>query len=390
VLSRGAGAADYRDMRLWHASTLPVAISASLLCVCAPALALPDTPGGAPAPAAPAAPAPAWPAPQSQAGPSPRPRAGPPAHPLLGELRVAQSASAGRPPSVTLRVQDTGVASVDLQVSLLSGSPAHAALVARLGWAPAGHTLRVTWPARFTLAAGTYVLNVSGHDSRGEALLAGAHAPLSVKLVLRAGVRRRAARPAHRAHPAPSAAPHAPAPAPAPVPGGVPAAGAAPPSGTAPAAGVPSPAQSAAEGAVFPVAGPHNFGGPENAFGAPRGSYTHQGQDVLTAEGTAVVAPLDGTIESTSYQEGGAGYYAVEHTAVGLSFFFAHCEAGSLAVAAGQQVAAGALLCRAGQTGDATAPHLHFEIWLDGWRTAAGYPIDPLPYLQAWEAHGAA
>ena len=34
--------------------------------------------------------------------------------------------------------------------------------------------------------------------------------------------------------------------------------------------GVPSPAQTAADGAVFPVAGAHNFGGPENRFGAAR------------------------------------------------------------------------------------------------------------------------
>jgi murein DD-endopeptidase MepM/ murein hydrolase activator NlpD len=157
--------------------------------------------------------------------------------------------------------------------------------------------------------------------------------------------------------------------------------------GRAPDAHSPSagPPQSAAEGAVFPVAGAHNFGGPENAFGAPREGYSHQGQDILTEEGTPVLAPYAGTIESTSYQEGGAGYYAVEHTTVGFDFFFAHCEAGSLAVSAEQQVSAGQLLCRAGQTGDATTPHLDFEIWLQGWRTAHGYPINPLPYLEAWE-----
>ncbi len=131
------------------------------------------------------------------------------------------------------------------------------------------------------------------------------------------------------------------------------------------------PAQSAADGAVFPVAGAHNFGGPENLFGAPRDGYLHQGQDVLTAEGTPVVAPLAGTILTTSYQAGGAGYYAVEHTSVGFDFMFAHCEASSLAVSTGQAVAAGQALCKAGQTGDATAPHLHFEIWVEAGRRRA-------------------
>ena len=35
--------------------------------------------------------------------------------------------------------------------------------------------------------------------------------------------------------------------------------------------------------AVFPVAGPHNFGGPENRYGAPRAGHIHEGQDILTA-----------------------------------------------------------------------------------------------------------
>jgi murein DD-endopeptidase MepM/ murein hydrolase activator NlpD len=161
-----------------------------------------------------------------------------------------------------------------------------------------------------------------------------------------------------------------------------------PPPSSPPPAGVPTPAQLAADGAVFPVAGPHSYGGPENRFGAPRAGYTHQGQDVLTAEGTPVIAPLAGEIVTAGYQAGGAGYYVVLHTHTAFDFMFAHCQAGSLAVGSGVAVATGQQLCRAGQTGDATAPHLHLEMWVGGWRTAAGYPIDPLPYLQALDRSG--
>jgi murein DD-endopeptidase MepM/ murein hydrolase activator NlpD len=161
----------------------------------------------------------------------------------------------------------------------------------------------------------------------------------------------------------------------------------APPANPPP--GVPTPAQTVAEGALFPVLGPHSFGGPENRFGAAREGHVHEGQDVLASEGLQVVAPLAGTIVTTSYQAGGAGWYAAEQTVNGLSFFYAHCQASSLAVSAGQSVTAGQAICKVGQTGDATGPHLHLEIWVGGWQAKGGYPIDPLAYLEAWEvAHG--
>jgi len=96
---------------------------------------------------------------------------------------------------------------------------------------------------------------------------------------------------------------------------------------------------------------------------------------------------MAGVIASTSYQTGGAGYYIVEHTGVGFDFMFAHCQAQSTQVSPGQVLSAGQPLCKAGQTGDATAPHLHFEIWVGGWQAHGGQPLDPLPYLEAWE-HG--
>jgi murein DD-endopeptidase MepM/ murein hydrolase activator NlpD len=158
----------------------------------------------------------------------------------------------------------------------------------------------------------------------------------------------------------------------------------APPAGQAP--GVPTPAQTVAAGAVFPVRGPHSFGGPENRFGAGRAGHVHEGQDVLAAEGLPDAAPLAGTVLTTGFQAGGAGWYVVEHTAGPFDFFFAHCRSGSIQVSTGQVVPAGQTLCQVGQTGDATGPHLHFEMWVGGWQAPGGHPIDPLPYLQAWEA----
>jgi murein DD-endopeptidase MepM/ murein hydrolase activator NlpD len=232
-------------------------------------------------------------------------------------------------------------------------------LLAPLGWIRTGRTITVRWPRDARLNAGSYRVSLSAHDHGSGTLLRRAHASGVATLTVLA----------------PVAPPPPPAPAPAPTP-------------VVTEEGVPTPAQTAASGAVFPVAGPHNFGGPEARFGAPRGNHIHQGQDVLTAEGTPIVAPMAGTILTASYQAGGAGYYIAEHSPV-FDFMFAHCQAESLTVVTGQSVSAGQVLCRAGQTGAATTPHLHFEMWVGGWHaSAASHPIDPLPYLEAWERPG--
>jgi murein DD-endopeptidase MepM/ murein hydrolase activator NlpD len=192
-------------------------------------------------------------------------------------------------------------------------------------------------------------------------------------------------RPSHPRSPKKPASKPKPKPKPAPKPAPEPAP--KPPAGETPS-GLPTPAQTVADGAVFPVrGGPHSFGGPENRFGAPRAGHIHEGQDILAAEGLSDVAPLAGTIITTGNQPGAAGWYVAEHTPIGFDLFFAHCEANSIDVTEGQAVKPGTELCKLGSTGDATAPHLHFEMWVGGWQAKGGHPFDPLPYLEAWEGH---
>lgn len=282
------------------------------------------------------------------------------AHPVVTSLVVPSAAAPGRPPRVTMRLDEPHVATVNVTVAVHDLSTRHAALVARMGWIHTGRTIAVVWPHGATLKAGSYHVSVSAHDHSAHSLARTAHSSGVATLTVAAPA------------PAPTApTPTAPAPA---APGLEP--------------GAPTPAQTVADGAVFPVAGAHSFGDSENRYGAPRSGHIHEGQDVLTAEGTPVLAPLAGTISWTSFQASGAGYYAVEHTAIGFDLMFAHCKAGSLAVSAEQAVSPGSPICLAGQTGDATAPHLHFEMWVGGWQAPGGHSIDPLPYLEAWE-HGA-
>ncbi len=320
-------------MTSMRGAVLAALTSAVLLLNAAAAGALADQPGGAAAPV-------------PQAGGSQFGLPAGVARPQLSYLSVPSTSSAGRPPRIVLELVEAHTASVHLRVLVIGLASHSTVLTAEMGWVRTSHRLAVVWPHGASLGAGTYRVTVSAHDRRNGNILRNARISGEATLTV-------------------EAAPAAPAPA--------------------PEAGVPTPAQTVSDGAVFPVRGPHNFGGPENRYGAPREGHIHEGQDVLTVEGTPDAVPLGGTITKTADQPEGAGYYVVEHTLIGFDFMFAHCKADTFSVAAGQSVTAGQQICLAGQTGDATAPHLHFEMWVGGWQAPGGHSIDPLPYLEAWE-----
>jgi murein DD-endopeptidase MepM/ murein hydrolase activator NlpD len=148
----------------------------------------------------------------------------------------------------------------------------------------------------------------------------------------------------------------------------------------------PAPASlSTATSGLFPVQGPYTFGQEGSRFGAGRPGHAHQGQDVAAAEGTPVVAPRGGIVHWIAYQASGAGHYVVIAGDDGRHYVFMHLQAGSTVVAKGAPVVAGQRIASVGNTGASEGPHLHFEIWLNGWwATKASAPIDPLPDLLAW------
>ena len=266
-----------------------------------------------------------------------------PARPVAARFSVSRAVTAPALPRVALRILQPGSRTVAARVVFLPQTETGGVVRLDLGRVRVGRTVVARWPAGTAIAPGRYLvrLHVKG---RGNTVLARtARATGRTTLVV-----------------------HAPKPLPAPAP-------------------APAPVSPVATGDhAFPVAGPHTYG---DGFGEPRKGYSHQGTDVLAAEGTPVVAPVAGTISSTDDQPQAAGYYVVEKGADGHDFFFAHCQAGSTAVKAGDVVTPGQPLCRVGHTGDATGPHLHFEVWVNGWRVGpASAPIDPLPLLKAWDA----
>jgi Peptidase family M23 len=137
-------------------------------------------------------------------------------------------------------------------------------------------------------------------------------------------------------------------------------------------------------GHIFPVRGRHNYGGAGARFGAPRSGHSHQGQDVLANCGTKLVAAQGGSVKYAAYQSA-AGYYIVIHGADGTDNAYMHLAQAS-PFTEGDTVYTGQQIGVVGDTGDATACHLHFEIWTPpGWYEG-GKPIDPLPALQSWDA----
>jgi len=140
-------------------------------------------------------------------------------------------------------------------------------------------------------------------------------------------------------------------------------------------------------GAIFPVRGPHTFGTGGDAFGAGRAGHIHEGQDVLARCGTPLVAARGGVAIQRAYQSLAGNYLVIQDPITGQSNVYGHLRKPAI-VRRGQRVDTGQPIGVVGETGDATACHLHFELWTaPGWYQG-GQPIDPLPTLKAWDKLG--
>jgi hypothetical protein len=137
---------------------------------------------------------------------------------------------------------------------------------------------------------------------------------------------------------------------------------------------------------AFPVLGPHDFGDAGARFGAPRAGHTHQGQDVMAACGTPLVAARGGTVQYAGFEANAGNYIVIDGKSTGFDMVYMHLLEPS-PLSAGMTVRTGQPIGLVGETGDATACHLHFEIWTaPGWYEG-GSPIDPLPYLERWDRY---
>jgi murein DD-endopeptidase MepM/ murein hydrolase activator NlpD len=139
-------------------------------------------------------------------------------------------------------------------------------------------------------------------------------------------------------------------------------------------------------GYAFPILGAHEYGMSAGRFGAGRTGHTHQGQDVMAACDTPLVAARGGIVQYAGYQGAAGNYVVIDGRGTGYDFMYAHLAEPS-PLHTGDTVRTGQPIGVVGETGDAQGCHLHFEIWgPPGWYEG-GSPFDPLPYLEKWDAY---
>lgn len=115
------------------------------------------------------------------------------------------------------------------------------------------------------------------------------------------------------------------------------------------------------------------FASRSDPFGSGKLEY-HTGIDLSSENGLDVRAFSDGTVTDVFYNQSYGNAVIIDH-GDGLETLYAHCS--EIGVAVGDRVSGGDSIAVAGETGRATAVHLHFEVRING------SAVDPYPYLCA-------
>ncbi len=122
---------------------------------------------------------------------------------------------------------------------------------------------------------------------------------------------------------------------------------------------------------VVPVRVTSGFGLRDDPFG--EGTRNHRGVDLAAFEGQMVTAAADGVVIYSGTRGGYGTHVEVSHPSMGFISRYAHLS--SAFVTLGSRLHKGEVIGRAGHTGRATGPHLHFELWREG------LPLDPAVVL---------
>lgn len=100
----------------------------------------------------------------------------------------------------------------------------------------------------------------------------------------------------------------------------------------------------------------------------------HPGVDIAVREGTPVRATGPGVVIFAGKDPVYGNLIIVEHGLTGYSTFYGHNK--SLKTKVGDRVKRGDVIALSGNTGESSAPHLHYEVRLHG------VPVNPLKYIK--------
>jgi hypothetical protein len=100
---------------------------------------------------------------------------------------------------------------------------------------------------------------------------------------------------------------------------------------------------------------------------------THSGLDIIVPQGSPVFAPADGTVEDVVNSSKGEGNTVTLSHSGGYTTRYLHL--GEIRVQKGQRVRKGTKIATVGMSGNAYAPHLHYEV------LRHGVVRDPVNYL---------
>jgi murein DD-endopeptidase MepM/ murein hydrolase activator NlpD len=138
--------------------------------------------------------------------------------------------------------------------------------------------------------------------------------------------------------------------------------------------------------ALFPIRGRHSYSMRAGRFGARRSGHSHQGQDVMARCGVPLVAARGGVVKANKYHSAAGNYIVIDGDHTGIDYGYMHLRTRS-PLRVGDRVHTGDRIGVVGETGDATACHLHFEEWSSpGWYSG-GHPFDPLADLKSWDSY---
>jgi murein DD-endopeptidase MepM/ murein hydrolase activator NlpD len=130
---------------------------------------------------------------------------------------------------------------------------------------------------------------------------------------------------------------------------------------------------------------PATYNGGSFAWPVPGGSisqyfhYGHPAIDIQAPYGTRVLAAAGGSVTFAGWNDNGGGYQIWVSHGSGLYTTYNHLS--SINVSNGERVGRGQQIGRVGQSGWATGPHLHFEVWRGYPWSGSSYRVNPLIYL---------